>query len=87
MLNTFVSTLRNLEDCGTSGMQRLQLGLLGYLIRFAPLAFIPHRQSRPGKMPSPSVVLQGLKHFTAPPGIPLTSPGPKLSSLPCTQSR
>ncbi len=28
------------------------LGLLGYLIPFAPLAFIPHCQNCPRKMPS-----------------------------------
>lgn len=57
MLNTFVSTLHNPEDCVTSGMQRLRLGLLGYLIRIAPLAFIPHRRIHSRKLPSPLVVL------------------------------
>ena len=33
-------------------VQCLQLGLHGYLIRFAPLAFIPHCQSRNCKVPS-----------------------------------
>ena len=32
--------------------QCLLLGLQGYLIPFAPLAFIPHCQIRPCKMPS-----------------------------------
>ncbi len=32
--------------------QCLLPGLHGYLIRFAPLAFIPHCQIRPRKMPS-----------------------------------
>ena len=32
--------------------QCLLLGLHGYLIRFAPLAFIPHCQTRSCKMPS-----------------------------------
>ncbi len=32
--------------------QRLLPGLHGYLIRFAPLAFIPHCQIRPRKVPS-----------------------------------
>ena len=27
-----------------------------YLIRFAPLAFVPHRQTRSSKVPSPLVV-------------------------------
>ena len=33
-------------------VQCLLLGLHGYLIRFAPLAFIPDSQNRPRKMPS-----------------------------------
>lgn len=33
-------------------MQCLRLGLRGYLIRFAPLAFIPHRQICSREMPS-----------------------------------
>ena len=32
--------------------QCLLPGLHGYLIRFAPLAFIPHCQTRPRKVPS-----------------------------------
>ena len=32
--------------------QGLLLGLQGYLIPFAPLAFIPHCQIRASKMPS-----------------------------------
>ena len=32
--------------------QRLLLGLHGYLIRFAPLAFIPHCQIRSREVPS-----------------------------------
>ncbi len=35
--------------------QRLLLGLQGYLIPFAPLAFIPHCQIRTRKVPSPIV--------------------------------
>ncbi len=47
-LNTFVSTLHVLERHATSSLQRLLLGLLGYLIRIAPLAFVPDRQIRSG---------------------------------------
>ena len=36
-------------------VQCLLPGLHGYLIRFAPLAFIPHCQIRPCKVPSPIV--------------------------------
>ncbi len=37
-------------------VQCLLLGLHGYLIHFAPLAFIPHCQIRPRNVPSPLVV-------------------------------
>ncbi len=47
-LNAFASTLRIPLECATPCSQRLRLGLLGYLIRFAPLAFVPHRQIRSG---------------------------------------
>ena len=36
--------------------QCLLLGLHGYLIRFATLAFIPHCQIRTRKVPSPLLV-------------------------------
>ena len=52
---------------------RLQLGLPGYLIPFATLAFVPQRQKRPSKPPSPLVFLMISTHFTAPPSVPLTS--------------
>ena len=65
-----------------SSGHRLQPGLQGYLIPFAPLAFVPHRRIRSGLAPSPRVVSQGLQDFTPTPGIPQTSPGPKSSSFP-----
>ena len=43
--------------------QRLQPGLPGYLIRFAPLAFVPHCQNRSCKVPSLIVSLVGIKTF------------------------
>ena len=46
-------------------VQCLLLGLHGYLIRFAPLAFIPHCQIRTRKVPSPLLVQLRLTHFTA----------------------
>ena len=55
-LNTFASTLHILKEYATPSSQRLQPGLLGYLIRFAPLAFVPHCRIRSGKAPSPLVV-------------------------------
>ncbi len=51
---------------------RLQLGLPGYLIPFAPLAFVPQRQKRPSELLSPQVFLMISTHFTAPPLVPLT---------------
>ena len=56
-------------------VQCLQLGLQGYLIPFAPLAFIPHCQNRSRKGPSLSLVRPRLKHFTATLVVLLTSTG------------
>ncbi len=55
--------------------QRLLLGLHGYLIRFATLAFIPHCQIRTSKMPSLLLVQLRLKYFTTTSTVPLTSSG------------
>ena len=51
----------------TPSVHRLQLGLPGYLIPFAPLAFVPQRQKRPSKPLSLLVFLRISTHFTAPP--------------------
>ncbi len=59
---------------GTPSEHRLGLGLPGYLILFAPLAFAPQRQLRSREPPSPLVFLPISTHFTATPGIPLSSP-------------
>ncbi len=83
-LNTFVSTLHIHGECATPCSQRLQPGLLGYLIRIAPLAFVPHRQIHSGQTLSPQVVFPGLLHFTATPKILLTPPGLKFNSVSCT---
>ena len=55
--------------------QCLLLGLQGYLIPFAPLAFIPHCQNRPRKTPSRLSVHSGLKYFTTTPNVLLTPAG------------
>lgn len=47
--------------------------LQGYLIPFAPLAFIPYCQNCPRKMPSLLLVCPRLTHFTATSNILLTS--------------
>ncbi len=67
-------------NCGTEGVSpptpsihRLQRGLPGYLILFAPHAFAPQRQLSSSKPPSPLVFLLISTHFTATLGIPLAS--------------
>ena len=49
---------------------RLGLGLPGYLIPFAPLAFAPQRQKRSSTPLSPPEFLWISTHFTAPPTVP-----------------
>ena len=67
-------------------IHRLGRGLPGYLILFAPHALAPQRQVQPRKPPSPLVFLPISTHFTATPGIPLSStalkPGSFSSPLP-----
>ncbi len=60
----------------TPSPHRLQPGLPGYLIRFAPPAFGPHRRARSSRAPSPLVVLPGLLDFAPTPGVPSASPAP-----------
>ena len=52
---------------------RLRRGLPGYLILFAPHAFVPQRQYCARMLPSPSVFLLISTHVTATPGIPHSS--------------
>lgn len=68
-------------NAGTSSVHRLQLGLPGYLIPFAPLAFVSQRQDKFREPPSPLVFLPISTHFTAPPGIPLSSTSLKPISI------
>ena len=58
----------------TPSVHRLRLGLPGYLILFAPLAFAPQRQKWSSEPPSPLVFLPIFTDFTLTPGIPLASP-------------
>ncbi len=67
----------------TPSNHRLGLGLPGYLILFAPLAFVPQRQLWSSEPLSPQVFLLISTHFTATPGIPLTSPILKHGSFSC----
>ena len=54
----------------SSSIHRLGRGLPGYLILFAPHAFVPERQLCPRRLPSPSVFFHISTHFTATRGIP-----------------
>ena len=70
----------------TPSIHRLQCGLPGYLILFAPHTFVPQRQLSSRKSPSPPVFLLISTHFTATLGIPLSSPTLKISSFGCSSS-
>ena len=63
---------------------RLRLGLPGYLIPFATLAFVPQRQRQPSEPLSPPVFLQISTHFTVPPGVPLTPAVLEPASIKCS---
>ena len=65
----------------TPSIHRLQCGLPGYLILFAPHTFAPQRQLQSSQSPSPLVFLPISTHFTATLGIPLTSPALKPRSF------
>ena len=56
-----------------SSIHSLGRGLPGYLILFAPHAFVPQRQLLLSKLPSLSVFWTISKHFTATLHIPPTS--------------
>ncbi len=80
-LHGFPAAPDTVAPCLTPSEHRLRLGLPGYLIRFVPPAFVPHRRTRSGKTPSPQVVPQGLQDFTPTPVVPHTSPGSKSGSI------
>ncbi len=65
----------------TPSVHRLRLGLPGYLIPFAPLAFTPQRQLQARKPPSPRVFFPISTHFTATPEIPFSPPALKPNSI------
>src|SRR3954467_10062351 len=67
----------------TSSTHRLQRGLPGYLILFAPHAFAPQRQCSSSGPPSPPVFFPISTNFTSTLGIPPTSPKLKPFSLKC----
>ncbi len=70
----------------TPSDHRLQLGLPGYLIPFAPLAFVSQRQYQAREPPSLLVFLPISTHFTATPGILFSSLVLKLNSFVCNPS-
>ena len=65
----------------TTSYHRLQRGLPGYLILFAPHAFVPERQYRLSELPSLSVFCSISMHFTATCYIPPTSTVLKITSI------
>ena len=65
----------------TSSTHRLQRGLPGYLILFAPHAFAPQRQNRTSRPPSPLVFLRISTNFTSTLAVPLTSPELEILSI------
>ncbi len=67
----------------TANMHRLGPGLPGYLIPFAPLAFVPQRQDWSRDSPSPLVFLSIFTHFTATPRIPVSLPNLEPDSIQC----
>ena len=68
-------------DLPTTSIHRLQCGLPGYLILFAPHTFVPQRQLQSKKSPSPLVFLLISTHSTATLGIALFSSALKSYSL------
>ena len=65
----------------TPSIHRLRRGLPGYLILFAPHAFVPQCQLQSSKPPSPLVFLLISTHFTATLGIPPASTSLKKNSF------
>ncbi len=68
----------------TPSTHRLRRGLPGYLILFAPHAFVSQRQYSSSWPASPPVFLSISTNFTSTPRIPPTSPVLKLRSIECT---
>ncbi len=68
----------------TPSVHRLRPGLQGYLIPFAPLAFVHERQLWPSRAPSPLVFFPISTHFTATPGIPSAPTTLKPCSFHCS---
>jgi hypothetical protein len=70
MLTALATTLNRSP---TSSIHRLGRGLPGYLILFAPHAFVHQRQLPTRNLPSPLVFFPISTHSTATPEIPVSS--------------
>ncbi len=79
--DTYHFRLATEPESPTASVHRLRRGLPGYLIPFAPHAFVHQRQSAVSDLPSQSVFYVISMHFTATPHIPATSPQLKTSSI------
>ena len=74
--------LRHRRACSpTASTHSLRRGLPGYLILFAPHAFVHQRQYRASEPPSPLVFLRISTNFTSTLAVPLTSPELKILSI------
>ena len=78
---TYHFRLATQTEVRTASDHRLRRGLPGYLIPFAPHAFVHQRQYVVGHLPSRSVFYVISMHFTATPQIPPTSSILKLTSI------
>src|SRR5262245_48943915 len=67
----------------TTSAHRLRRGLPGYLILFAPHAFVSQCQCQSRWPPSPLMFLPISTHFTATPGIPPSSTALESVSIKC----
>src|SRR5688572_16068813 len=81
MLNALASA-RQGSIPATPSRHRLGPGLPGYLIPFAPLAFVSQRQHTPSRLFSPLAFQTISTHFTAPPFVPTTPKWLKTASIP-----
>src|SRR4029453_4633572 len=84
-LSTFASTVTTSEPPRSSG-HRLGPGLPGYLIPFAPLAFVSQRQHTPSYLFSPLAFQMISTHFTAPPSVPVAPKWLKRPSIPSSST-
>ena len=80
-LSTFASTVKP-SEVPRSSRHRLQPGLPGYLIPFAPLAFVSQRRHNPSNLFSPLAFQAISTHFTAPPLVPVAPSWPEIASMP-----